>query len=324
MSDRLRIGVIGLGAFGRLHAQTLVGLAEADLCALVARRQESIDALRDDCPDAKGFTDLDQAIAESGADAWVVASSTHTHVEMTRKLLDAGKIVLLEKPISEDLAEAESLAPHVADDSSNLMIGHILLFNSELLALLDEVKTRGPLQYIHCFRHRGVGHMAQFAGESPFHLTMVHDLYCVQALMGGAEPVAFTAQQHVHKSGNPDLALAQLKFPDGAIAAFSACFMVPEGGGEQGFDRMEVYGDGWMARLLPNPRPIKLWDNQKQQHPMDLEIRAGLGAPTGMLAEQLRCFCRVARGKQTVPAGATYHDAMQVQRWLDKLTACAT
>ena len=38
-----------------------------------------------------------------------------------------------------------------------------------------------------------------------------------------------------------------------------------------------------------------------------------------MLVEELRCFCRVVRGLEPVPLGATYEDAVQVQRWLDRL-----
>jgi hypothetical protein len=43
-----------------------------------------------------------------------------------------------------------------------------------------------------------------------------------------------------------------------------------------------------------------------------------------MLAEELRCFCRVVRGQQAVPMGATYHDAMQVRGWIDRLEDCVT
>ncbi|MDP7206829.1 MAG: Gfo/Idh/MocA family oxidoreductase, partial [Pirellulaceae bacterium] len=82
----LKVGVIGLGRFGRLHSLTLAGLAEADLVAMVARRQESLDALAGELPGVPGWLDLDQAINESGADAWVVACSTANHVPVTRTL----------------------------------------------------------------------------------------------------------------------------------------------------------------------------------------------------------------------------------------------
>src|SRR5262245_9968576 len=108
MTHPVPIGVIGLGRFGRLHSLTLNGLAEAKLTGVVARRQASIDALRKELPEVPGWTDLDQAIRESGAAAWVVACSTSDHVPVTKKLLEAGKIVLLEKPIADNLPDAKS------------------------------------------------------------------------------------------------------------------------------------------------------------------------------------------------------------------------
>ena len=90
----------------------------------------------------------------------------------------------------------------------------------------------------------------------------------------------------------------------------------------RGFDRMEVFGNGWGARISPNPRPIEVWDEQARW-PMPLEIRADIGGPSGMMAEELRCFCRVVRGLETVPIGATFADALQVQRWMDQLVAAA-
>jgi hypothetical protein len=56
---------------------------------------------------------------------------------------------------------------------------------------------------------------------------------------------------------------------------------------------------------------------------MALEIRADAASATGMMAEELRCFCRVVRGQQSVPVGATYADALQVQQWMDRLAASA-
>jgi predicted dehydrogenase len=317
----VRIGVVGLGNFGRQHALTLAGIAEAELVAVVARRQASIDAVRDQLPDVPGCLDLDRAIVESGAEAWVVASTTASHVAITRRLLAAGKTVLLEKPVSGDLAEAESLAPLIKPDSSNLMMGHIVLFNSEFLALQDEVRRRGPIRYISCARHRPVANLTKFPGENPMHLTMVHDLYAVLALMNRAEPAEFGSQAHFTQQGACDLVLCQLRWPDGSLASFAASYLTPDGMAGVGFDVVEVFGDGWAARTRSNPRPIELWDD-RARWPMSLEIRADPNGPTGMMAAELRAFCRVVRGLQPVPLGATYADAMQVQRWMARLQAC--
>jgi hypothetical protein len=90
-----------------------------------------------------------------------------------------------------------------------------------------------------------------------------------------------------------------------------------------GYDLFEVYGQGWAARTRSNPRPIEVWD-ERARWPMALEIRADPSGPTGMMATELRSFCRVVRGRESVPLGATYADALQVQRWMDRLQTCWT
>src|SRR5262245_65036976 len=107
----VKVGVVGLGRFGRLHALTVARIAEAELVALVARRQASLDSLAAELPGVPGWTDLEQALAESAAEAWVVACTTPAHVPVARTLLEAGKPVLLEKPVADNLGEARSLAP---------------------------------------------------------------------------------------------------------------------------------------------------------------------------------------------------------------------
>lgn len=320
--EPVRIGVIGLGRFGRLHALTLSRLAEATLVGLVARRQASLDALSAELPGVPGWTNLEEAIHKSRAEAWVVACSTASHVPVTRVLLDAGKRVLLEKPIADDLREAMSLQSLVRPDSSNLMLGHIVLFNSEYQQLRDEVSRRGPIAYIDCVRHRPASIVKQFAGENPLFATMVHDLYAAQVLIDRAEPEQFSAQYHRTRDGEVDLALAQLKWAQGTVASFAASYLTPAGMPPRGFDRTEVFGNGWTVRINPNPRPIEVWGTQAEW-PMPLEIRAGPSGATGMMAEELRCFCHVVRGAEAVPVGATYADALQVQQWMDKLAACA-
>lgn len=314
----VRIGVIGLGRFGRLHSLTLAGLAEARLVAIVARRQESLDAVTLELPGVKGWTSLRQAIEQSDAEAWVVACTTSSHVQVARTVLENGKTVLLEKPISVSLTEALSLAPLVRADSANFMMGHIVLFSSEYQQLCSVARQHGPISYIHCVRHRPASIVRDFPGENPLHATMVHDLYSTQVLLNRTEPDHFSSQFHRTGAGDIDLALAQLEWNGGAVASFAASYLTPSGMPPRGFDRTEVFGEGWSARISPNPRPIEVWDTQASW-PLALEIRAD--PPSGMMAEELRCFCRVVRGLQPVPMGATYADAIQVQRWMEKLSA---
>ena len=318
----VRIGVVGLGDFGLRHAKTLVGLGEAELVALVTRSLETLESAQLQLPDIRGWTDLETAINESTAEAWVVASATHVHVAQTQQLLTAGQAVLLEKPVATNLSEAEQLRSLVENRSANLMIGHIVLFNSEFQELLKLVHQQKEIVLLDCVRHRPALNLRRSPPESPLHLTMVHDLYCAQALFGGAEPDHFSAQLHYMEGHRVDLATAELRFPSGGLARFAASYLTPPGMPGDGFDRMEVFGHSWSGRINPNPRPLEWYDN-RARWPMELEIRDNPLAATGMLAEELRCFCRVVRGVEAVPTGARYKDAMQVQRWLAELETVA-
>lgn len=322
MFQPVRIGVIGLGNFGRLHARTLLNLGEAHLAALVDSNPKAVEAIQSDFPGIPVWTDLRQAIEQSDAEAWIVASSTSTHAAVAKTLLLAGLPILVEKPISHNLSAAADLAALVTTDSSNLMLGHIVLFNSEFRQLRDEIAQRGAPAYIDCVRHRPANLLHLMPDDNPFHLLMVHDLYCVLALMQRAEPQAFFARKHLHAGGACDLGLAQLRWANGTLASFAASFLTPVGMPEDGFDRIEVFGNGWAARMNPNPRPLHIWDD-RARWPINLEIRTATDGASGMLAEELRCFCRVVRGQQSVPLGATYSDAMQVERWLDRLESAA-
>lgn len=322
MKSAVKVGVIGLGRFGRLHALTAAGLAECELVALVARRPAALDALAAELPHVRGWTNLDDALRESEAEAWIVACSTAQHVAVTQALLAADKKVLLEKPISDDLAEARSLQRLVRADSANLMLGHIVLFNSEFQQLCEEVARRGAISYFDFVRHRPASIVASFPGENPLYAAMVHDLYMAQVLMNRAEPESFSARYHRTPAGGIDVAQANLSWPGGTLGSFTASYLTPPGMPPRGFDRAEVFGSGWCARISPNPRPFELWDEQARW-PLSLEIRTGEQGPTGMLAEEQRCFYRVVREQQAVPVGATYFDGLQVQDWMDRLASSA-
>ncbi|HEU5101544.1 MAG TPA: Gfo/Idh/MocA family oxidoreductase [Roseiflexaceae bacterium] len=314
----VRVGVVGLGNFGRLHARTLAGLAEAELVALVDRRPERLAEL--DLPGARRWTDLGAALRESDVEAWVVATQTNTHVALAGQILATGASVLIEKPLAADLASARRLAPLIAADSRNLMLGHILLFAPEFRRLLEQVRRRSAPVYIQAVRHRPAGTAALFPGETPLRLLMIHDLYLALVLIG-ADPSRATARLH-RQAGYCDLALAELEWPGDVWGSFTASFLTPPGMPGDGFDRLEVFGADWAARLELNPRPLTVWA-ERAEWPLALDIHDDPAAPSGWLAEELRHFCRVVRGRATVPFGARYEDGVRLMAWLERLEQSA-
>jgi predicted dehydrogenase len=321
MTNPVRIGVVGVGNFGRPHALTLAGLAEAQLVAIVDRDDAARNWARREFPGAQFWTKLEPALGESGAEAWVIATNTESHAPLAEQILRAGASVLIEKPLADSLAAARRLEPLVAAGSHKVMLGHILLFAPELRQLLREVRRRGPVIYFHSVRHRP-GHLADRLRETPLRLLAVHDLYLAFALMNGEEPSRVSARLHPGAGGSFDLARVELEWASGAWGSLTASFLTPPGMPPDGYDRLELFGDGWAAQLRLNPQPLQIWAGQAEW-PLALDINSDPTAPSGWLAEELRHFCRVVRGRAEVPLGARYADALRIQGWLEELEASA-
>jgi predicted dehydrogenase len=319
----IRIGVVGLGNFGQLHARTLLGMAETELVALVDSSAERRAPFEQNYPAMRCFSDLNSALEQVEADAWVIATNTGSHIDLAEQILQRGASVLIEKPLAKDVATAQRLERLVKPDSSNVMLGHILLFSHEFRKLRQEMQQRGPLQYFHSFRHRPTITYDLFPNESPVRLLMVHDLYMAQALTNGAEPLSIHGRLRPHPNGGYDLALAEFEWPDNLIGSFTASYLTPPGMPNDGFDRLELFGEGWAAKIEANPRPLNMWSD-RAEWPLTLDINDDPIAPSGWLAEELRHFSRVVRGVASVPAGARYRDGLQIMRWLDRLEQIGT
>jgi predicted dehydrogenase len=201
------------------------------------------------------------------------------------------------------------------------MLGHILLFAVEFRQLLQEVRWRGPLIYFNLVRHRPASTWDIYQ-ETPFRLTMIHDLYLAFALMNGEEPAYFFGRLHPRAGGGFDLAQAELEWSSGTWGSLTASYLTPPGMSSDGFDRIELFGQGWAAQLRLNPQPLEIW-GERAEWPLALNVYADPVAPSGWLAEELRHFCRVVSGQVEPPLGARYGDALRIQGWLERLEESA-
>jgi predicted dehydrogenase len=252
-------------------------------------------------------------------DGWIVTSSTNTHIEITKLLLEKSCTVLLEKPIASTLVEAEKLRALVKPDSSNLMMGHILLWNKEFQTMKSEANKLGKITAINASRQRSANHRVRYPGESPFAFIMVHDLYTVHSLVEAQEPKRFSAQQRKHDQGGVDLAQAQLGWSDNTYASLVANYLIPDGiPGNGNIDDLTVAGESWHARLLYESGVIQI-ASKGQVHQVKVDPPMRIGATNffdDALRSELEHFLLLIAGAASVPVGARYQDACQIQGWI--------
>jgi hypothetical protein len=109
--DRLKVGIIGFGAMGKMHADQIAYLDYVEIVSVVETFPDNRIAAEKYFHNQGTvvYEDLTVALEASVLDGWIVTSSTKSHIAITKQLLEYGASVLLEKPIGESLESAQSL-----------------------------------------------------------------------------------------------------------------------------------------------------------------------------------------------------------------------
>lgn len=217
------VAVVGAGAWGKNHVRAfyelnaLAGVVESS--ALLRRK------IQNDLPDLAVWSSLEEALPHVAG--VVVATPAETHADLAMMALEAGKSVLVEKPMARDSATAERLVRAAARLGSTLMVGHLLLFHPALRKLKEILDTGviGPVRRVNQFR---VKHGPVKSGESVLWSFAPHDVAVLLFLMGEF-PSALEAQGAAFlQPGVHDDVHLELAFSGGRTAHIHAGWYYPE------------------------------------------------------------------------------------------------
>jgi predicted dehydrogenase len=131
------IAIVGQGAMGRAHAKAWSEIGLSENISLVCGR--SAAAPLDGAPRARFVTDLDIVLRDPDAGIVSVCTPTPTHAEIAIRCLEAGKNVLLEKPIALTLADARAIREIAATSPGVLMVAHVVRFFDGYRAIRERV-----------------------------------------------------------------------------------------------------------------------------------------------------------------------------------------
>ena len=127
--SEIRIGLAGLGRFGRLHASVLSTTPGAVLAAVCDPLESELEEVagRYELPDR--FTDYETMLAEAPLDCVSLATPEPLHAEMVRAALEHGLHVFVEKPLATDHQEARRVADAAAHAGLHVQVGFVLRFD---------------------------------------------------------------------------------------------------------------------------------------------------------------------------------------------------
>jgi len=211
--SRLRLAVVGVGHLGRIHARLAAGLPEIELAAVVDSRVEAREALAQETG-ARPIAEYRDLIGE--VDAAVIATPTCTHHRVASDLIRGGVHVLVEKPITPTVQEADELVQLARRRQMVLQVGHVERFNPALVSV--EHKLEEP-KFIEARRHSGYTFRSTDVGVVMD--LMIHDIDVALSLV--KSPIVSVDAVGISVLGDhEDMVSARLHFASGAVASLTA------------------------------------------------------------------------------------------------------
>jgi predicted dehydrogenase len=216
---KLRVGVVGVGHIGKNHARLYAETDTAEFAAIFDSNPETAAQIA-----ARYQVRAAQSLEEFAGlvEAASVATPTNSHHSIGRALLEKGKHLLIEKPITEDPAQAGELAELAAEQKLVLQVGHVERFNPVLSAL--EARLTHP-RFIEAHRLSPFPNRSTDIGVVLD--LMIHDLeiilHLVRANVQSVDAVGVPVL-----SRREDIANARIRFDDGCVANVTSSRISPE------------------------------------------------------------------------------------------------
>jgi len=213
MTEPIKVGVAGVGAMGKNHARVLASLEGAQLTAIFDLDATRASELASQYG-AKAVTSLEDLAALT--DAVAVAVPTVAHRQVAGFLLEQGKHVLVEKPLSDSLAEAQELVALAEVRKLILQVGHIEQFNPVMAELKRRINTP---RFIEATRLSPFPNRSMDVGVVLD--VMIHDIEIILQLVKSPLVSVDTVGMPV-LTKREDIANARLRFADGCVANVTA------------------------------------------------------------------------------------------------------
>jgi len=215
----IKVGVVGVGYLGQHHARIYSEIEEADLIAVADINRSRADAIAQSCRclalhDYRGMLDA--------VDALSIVTPTTSHYPIALDCLKAGKDILIEKPITVTVEEADHLVQLAEQTGSIIQVGHLERYNPAVLAASDLFKSPVFIESERLSPFLGRGTDVDVTLD-----LMIHDIDIILSLLGAPVREIRAVGAKV-LSEKLDVAKAWLEFENGCTALATVSRLSPE------------------------------------------------------------------------------------------------
>ncbi|MFW6052764.1 MAG: Gfo/Idh/MocA family oxidoreductase [Desulfosalsimonas sp.] len=302
---RIRAAVIGVGYLGRFHAEKYAALPEAELIGVAdTARDRALKVGRE--VGAEAYTDYTELFGK--VDAVSIAVPTPLHYRVAKAFLETGADVLIEKPITRTVAEADELIDLAEKKGRIIQVGHLERFNPAVKAVRDLVET--PL-FIEC--NRLSMYQPRGTDVSVVHDLMIHDIDLILNFVK-------SGLRYCHAMGAPvvtdkvDIANAHLEFENMAVANVTASRISSKSERKiRIFQQDGYFSIDFANRAITHIHPVDSVEQGEQCPVPGMRMDTRSFEKADALADEIRSFV-MASAERTLPevSGRMGRDALAI------------
>src|ERR687897_481957 len=327
----VRVGVVGLGRFGQLHARILSELPGCEVSALCEVDEPTLERCGKDYGVRALYTDLEAMLKLEELDAVDIVTDEPAHGRQTMLCLEHGKVVFVEKPLATNGDEAEAVARTSREADLPVVVGNISRFDARYAILRRELDA-GRFGRVSLVQAKRSFSRAWFAGFGsrvhPVFESMIHDLdLALWYLPSPVRRVYAQTGSTGNGDGVPNTLVATLTAEDGALAVLQSAWLVPvaapitlAGPPAGPLDlwgtidaQLEVVGTSQVGKVDLMAHGLSLWGDSAVRTPDTGLWPEVHGRVSGALREELSHFLDCARERKHSPLAPPDTGAMAVR-----------
>ena len=307
--DTIGVGFIGAGDISILHAKAVARCAGTKLVGLWNRSQDRAKQRASEFG-CKNYETPEALCSDPSIHAVFVLTNLETHLEYTKVALNAGKHVLVEKPVGVLVAEIEEMKRLSESKKLVCMPGHNYIYEAGMNRSKELIEGGDLGRIVSCYAMYNIHHPEEVASRYPgvVRQILTHNSYILLYLLGKPKRLcAMKACLHYRQYKEEDIAMVQLEMENGALAHMCASFAADDHAADPWTVMVKVIGTGGSTRY------------SYRDH---VEIKPGLvhsqtyTAYAGSIMNEVRHFIEncIRRGEQPL---STMGDAITAQKMIE-------
>jgi predicted dehydrogenase len=224
----IRMGVVGVGQMGRTHVAALTALPGVEVSCICDADEEALAEVAREFSVPRTTTDT-ATLLQSEIDAVVVATPEADHCIPTLEALDAGKHVLVEKPLATTLEDAHAMSAAAARADRILMPGLTLRYEPRYRLVKDWLRDgdRGEIASLYVRRNRPASLFDHYSRIHPAFETGSHDVDLILWYTGQRIQTVFALERRRPQDQTPHGIWALAELERGAVATLETVWLTP-------------------------------------------------------------------------------------------------